>query len=55
MLYTNKTKHNDIQYVVAAAKYHSFPTSKKVENKPKLRTNFELNPDYTVKTMECLK
>jgi hypothetical protein len=55
MVTTIQVKHNDIQYISASAKYHQFPASKKVEQKPKLRTNFELNPDYTVKTLEDLK
>ncbi len=50
-----EVKHNDVQYITASAKYHQFPTKKKVEQKPKLRTNFELNEDYTVKTLEDLR
>jgi len=55
MMTAIQVKHNDIQYVIASTKWHQFPASKKVEQKPKLRTNFELNPDYTVKTLEDLK
>lgn len=55
MMTTIQLKHNDIQYISATAKYHQFPAGKKVEQKPKLKTKFELNPDYTVKTMEDLK
>jgi hypothetical protein len=50
-----EVKHNDVQYVIASAKAHQFPVGKRVEQKPKLRTRFELNPDYTVKTVEDLK
>jgi hypothetical protein len=47
-------KHNDIQYVTVSTKWHLFPVKKKVEDKPKLKTKFELNQDYTVKTLEDL-
>ena len=48
-------KHNDVNYIVASAKYHQFPKKQQVEKEPvKLRTNFDVSWDYMVKTLEDL-
>ena len=53
--YVAPIKHNDIKYIIASAKYHQFPVNQVIEKKPiKLSTKFEINQDYTVKTMEDL-
>jgi len=54
--YAAPIKHNDINYIVASAKFHNFPVNQVVKKEPvKLSTRFELNKDYTVKTLIDLK
>ncbi|HPP18515.1 MAG TPA: hypothetical protein PLT51_00845 [Candidatus Dojkabacteria bacterium] len=48
-------KHNDVNYIVAATKYHTFPVKQVKKIEPvKLRTKFKLSKDYSVITMEEL-
>lgn len=51
---TTQIKHNDVKYIMGAAKYHSFPNTKTVKEPVKLRTKLIVSQDYTVKTLEDL-
>lgn len=49
-------KHNDVNYIVATAKYHQFPQKQGVKKEPVyLTTRFEVSQDYTVLTVNTMK
>ena len=50
-----QSPENNNQMIISKLDNHSFPNRKEVKDKPVLKTRFELNPDYTVKTIEDLK